>query len=161
MDSQKLPPIIFDINTKKSTLAIRNAAAIVIYNKQGKVFLARRSQIVEEFKGVWSLPSKFIENNNTKKQMEDVLKLHLHQWFKIEISNISMIGRRMALRPKWKLLMHLFKADLINTASLSTNKYDLIDWVDGKTYFSQFNYSSLGDCAKSYLDYLGRGDINS
>ena len=112
-----------------------------------------RSQIVGEFKGVWSLPSKFIPEMVNEQQMAKILLQCLQEWFSISVSDIELVGRRMGLRKEWKLLMHLFKTQINFIPKLSTDKYDDIQWVDGSNFFAQYNYDSLGDCAKAYLYY--------
>ncbi len=136
---------------KNSKLPLKRAISVAIFNPQQKILIARRSQMVGEFKGVWSLPSKFIEENEDSLE---VLKFYIDLWFKLEIENIKLVGKRVALRPKWKLEMNLFVANSIKRPHLSTEKYDEIKWVKGVDYFSQFRFETLGDCSKSFLDYM-------
>ena len=147
------PEIVYASDVTESTLPVRSAAAIVIYNEERKILLAKRSQFVGEFKGVWSLPSKFIPEKVNENQTAKILSQSLQEWFSIPLDETALVGRRMALRKEWRLLMHLFKTQINFTPKLSTDKYEDLKWVDGTTFFSQYNYDTLGDCAKAYLHY--------
>lgn len=142
----------YDPKALTSTLPIRKAAALVVHSANNKVLVVRRSQIVDEFKGVWSLPSSFIDNHdeNIAITIQERLKL----WLDLDITNMRLVGKRMGIRPRWRLLMYLFLAESINEPAIQTNKYDAFKWVMGPEYFSQFNNKKLGECTKAYLDYV-------
>ena len=144
--------VIYDPRSLTSSLPIRKAAAIAVSNNDQKVLIVRRSNIVEEFKGVWSFPSVFIEDDD-----DDILGTitkRLMDWLALEIIDVKLAGKRMGIRPKWRLLMHLFVARNLNEPVIQTEKYDAFNWVDGQVFFSQFRYNRLGECTKAYLDYL-------
>lgn len=144
--------IVYDPRTLESDLPIRKAAALTVCNTEGKVLIVRRSQIVDEFKGAWSLPSSFIDTND--ENIAKTIQERLRSWLDLEVVDICLIGKRMGIRPKWRLLMHLFLAESTAEPSLQTDKYDSYKWVDGVDYFSQFRYEKLGECTKAYLDYM-------
>ncbi len=153
--------VIYDKKAEESSLPIRKAAAIVVRNNQNKVLIVRRSNVVEEFKGVWSFPSVFIADNDDN--IPKTLTERLENWLVLKVGHTKMIGKRMGIRPDWHLLMHLFLAEKFNDPVIHTDKYNAIKWVDGQEYFSRFRYDKLGECTKAYLDYAQRnqGDMNS
>jgi len=138
---------------KNSKLPLKHAISIAIFNPQQEILIAIRSQNVGEFKGVWSLPSKFIEE---KDNSLETLKYYINLWFKLEIKETKLIRKRIAIRPKWRLEMNLFLANTTKRPCLNTKKYDEVKWVKGVDYFSHFKYESLGDCAKSFLNYMNQ-----
>lgn len=144
--------VVYDPMALKSQLPVRNAAAMVVYNQEGKVLIVRRGLQVDEFKGAWSLPSSFIETHD--ENIAKTLQEKLQSWLSIEVANIRLIGKRMGIRPKWRLLMHLYLADIVNDPIIQTPKYDAFRWVDGLGYFSGFQYDKMGECTKAYLDHL-------
>ncbi len=136
-------------------LPIRMAAAIAFHNVDRTVLIARRNpDFVDEFKGAWSIPSAFIDQeHDAASHIADKLSA----WFNIRASGLRLVGKRMALRKEWRLLMLLFVCDSDQQYSAvvsRTSKYDAVQWVDGKQFFCRFSKGHLGDCAKLYLDYL-------
>jgi ADP-ribose pyrophosphatase YjhB (NUDIX family) len=146
-------PVIYDHRAQDSALPIQRAAAVVVYHHSNQVLLARRSSSVDEFKGVWSFPSSFIPNTEPDERIPEILTSKLKEWFGLEISALELIGKRMGIRPQWRLLMFLYRAEAQSDPVLQTPKYDLVRWVAGGKYFSQFEFEALGECAKTYLDY--------
>lgn len=148
-------PLLYDSNAINSNLPITRAIAIVITNPDGLVMMLKRSQKVDEFKGAWSFPSTFIPSNIDDDQSISFLLERIYGWMDINIENPHPIARRMGIRPKWRLLMFLYMG-YSNTTSpiIHSDKYESCQWVDGRNFLGQYEYSHLGDCAKSYLDFV-------
>jgi hypothetical protein len=148
-------PLIYDSNAIHSNLPITRAIAIVITNPYGLVMMLKRSEKVDEFKGAWSFPSTFIPSDIDDGQSISYLLKRIYSWMDINIENPHQIARRMGLRPKWRLLMFLYMGfSTTISPTLHSDKYDSYQWVDGGNFLGQYEYSQLGECAKSYLDFV-------
>ena len=134
-------------------MKVRRAVAVALHNNQGMILVARRSQLVDEFKGDWSLPSRFYES-----EQSDVVTLQasLLDWFQIRSESWRLIGERLAKRPPWELSMRVYSAVALSEPALDGWKYDAAKWVNGRQFFGRADYSLLGDCAKTYLDHANK-----
>ena len=140
--------------TDSSRLPLRRAAAVVISNRERQVLLARRNQMVEEFPGVWSFPSTFIDTVTPDRQIQVVMAGKVDSWFKLKLPSMDLLKIHHGIRPEWRLDMYLYGSVSSQIPLLRTAKYDAVQWVDGPVFFGQFNPISLGDCSKAYLEYL-------
>ena len=143
----------FNPDVVNSELPLKLAASIAIFNKEGMVLIAKRAEWVSEFKGVWSLPSKFIQNSDSN-QMNQTIQSHIQNWFSIKLPLPHLAVRRIAARKHWNLQMNLFISKTNDIPVIQTNKYTDFAWVDGKQFFSQIPFQKLGDCAKCYLQFI-------
>ena len=130
---------------------IKCAAAVALHGAHDQILVARRSDAVDEFKGCWSLPSKFYPEGDSEIK---ILSESLLKWFRIGSTDWKLIGERTAERPAWMLRMRVYSANAVGEAKLDSWKYDAVKWVDGEEFFGRSKYSELGDCAKTYLDFL-------
>lgn len=147
-------PLRSDPEASGSNLPIRRSAAIAIANPDGQVLMLKRSEWVDEFKGVWSFPSTFVTNNIQDDQLVSFLLERIAGWMDLHVENIVLVARRMGIRPRWRLLMHLYTGFSRTAPILHSEKYESYQWVDGERFLSQFEYVRLGECAKSYLDFV-------
>jgi hypothetical protein len=138
-------------DTPDGPLPIRHAAAIVVHDVKGLVLIGRRNHALEEFGGVWSFPSIFVEQ---EADCASTLAARLDEWFAMRVANMRPAGQLLGMRPRWRLMMHLFTADAINGPVLRTEKYDRIDWVDGVAFFGRLQPEKLGECARAYLAFV-------
>lgn len=141
-------------NPARNNLPTRRVAAIAIFNSQNLVLMVQRSDKVDEFRRAWSFPSCFIDDDVADNQIEAFLLSKIHNWLRVETHDVCLAIKRMGVRSRWNLLMHLYIGATSSTPSLQTEKYTDYRWLDGEKFLKQFDYASLGDCSKAYLEYL-------
>jgi hypothetical protein len=150
MSSKDLASIVYEDVAGRSSLPVRSAAAVVIHNEARHVLIARRNISVEEFPGVWSFPSAYEYNG---RDAVDRLCTMVEEEFSLKLSGARLIARRMAARPRWRILMHLYLADYIGVPRISGKKYDCIRWIDGQHILAMPGAGKMGDCMKAYRDW--------
>lgn len=140
--------------TASTRLPLRRAAAVVISNPERQVLLARRTRLVDEYPGVWSFPSTFIDADTPDDQIQVVMAAKVDSWFGLKLPSVELLRVRRGMRAAWRLDMYLYGSVSWQIPLLRTAKYNAVQWVDGPVFFRQFNPSTLGDCSKAYLEYL-------
>lgn len=137
-----------------SGLPLRLAAAVVVSNPERQVLLARRSRMVDEYAGMWSFPSTFIDGGTPDGQIALILAGKVGSWLGLDLPSLELLKVRHGIRAAWRLRMYLYGAVSWQVPLLRTAKYDAVQWVDGPAFFRRFNPVILGDCSKAYLEYL-------
>jgi hypothetical protein len=146
------PPLIVAPDAGDSELPIRHAAAVVVRDVDGRVFLAQRSQQVTEFRGVWSFPSA---SAGSAQAALDGLIEGLREWFGWTAEHWQLCARRLALRPAWRLEMSLYTASVAAPPRLLAAKYDQVRWTDPAKVIAGIN-EGAGDCMLAFKDHVER-----
>jgi len=155
MTPAPLPPLIVAPNVGDSALPIRHAAAVVVHDVAGRVFLAQRSQRVTEFRGVWSFPSA---SADSAQAALDSLIEGLRDWFGWTPERWQLCARRLALRPAWRLEMSLYTASVAAPPQLLAPKYDQVRWTDPAKVIAAVG-DGAGDCMLAFKDYVERSAV--
>jgi|SRR5450759_5124267 ADP-ribose pyrophosphatase YjhB (NUDIX family) len=140
--------------TASRGLPLRLAAAVVISNPEHQVLLARRSRMVDEYAGMWSFPSSFIETGTPGDQIPRIMAGKVASWLGLSLPSLELLKVRDGIRAAWRLRMYLYGAVSLQAPLLLTAKYDAVRWVDGPAFFRHCDPVTLGDCSKAYLEYL-------
>ena len=146
------PPLIIAADAERSTLPIRHAAAVVLHDERGLVLLAHRSQLVTEFRGVWSFPSA---SSDTATSARDDLTRGIDNWFGLTATNWQLCARRLALRPAWRLEMSLYIAGVAMPPQLLAPKYDQLRWAEVAKVLATIG-DGAGDCMLAFKEYIDR-----
>jgi len=157
-----VPPVIYapdarDEDDHRHVRPARNAAAIVVNDAGCKnaaaILIVRRSLSLPEYPGAWSFPSIYERDDM---DLLEWLEAMLREELSIEVDAPRLIARRMASRPEWRILLHLYAARRLTGPILRGRKYDSVKWVDPRRYVAEHDRSSAGDCVKAYADHLAK-----
>src|SRR5689334_675967 len=119
------PPIQAAPDWHTSELPVRNAAAVVLYDETRAVLIARRSPTLDEFPGVWSFPSVY---ERVGAPLWESLAQMLGGELNLAVTAGRLVFRRGGLRPRWRIVMHLFEAYRASGPAVVGSKYDAVRW---------------------------------
>ncbi len=142
------------------SLPIRLATALVIRSQRGRVLFAKRGEGARDFRGEWSLPSCFAQERkgglegNVRKSMDEHLGIRLNKINMLQPLSIRFSQRR-GDGSDWILAMCLFEGALEDEeVTPRTDKYSEVIWKDAWSFLTRLERTSMGDCTKSYSDFL-------
>lgn len=128
---------------------IKHAVSIVVRDKNKTLFVLR-SPNKKRFPSTWSLPSYFVDENETHREtIERIGKDKLG----VELEPLGLLNEGYGERDEFRLFMHDYEARIVGgTLCVNSEDYTDMRWEEPRSFLSAMR--TKGECTRLYEECL-------
>ncbi len=129
---------------------VRHAVSVVIQNSSKQTLFALRSPQASSYPLVWSLPSYFVAENETRG--ETIRRIGKNK-LGIELEIGELLNEGISDRGDFTLFMHDYSATMNEgQPRIVSDFYTDLKWAEAKSQLASMKV--MGDCCRLYKEYL-------
>lgn len=133
----------------------KHAISVIIQNQKGETLFARRSPHKKSFPLAWSLPSHFV--NDDESPEDTIARIGLHK-LGVKLTSIRLLNEGYGDRPDFQLFMHDYAAVIESgEPKITSDDYTELTWAKADEFLPTIQVK--GECTRLYSEYLEKNRV--